>query len=654
MPTSPTDAIRETLRARVRDLYTVQLAEVLLEFPPRLDLGDLAAPAAFDLARALKRAPRQIAGEILAGMPAIPGVERIEIAGGGYLNFFFDRPAIPRALLAGLAAPGRPVVPAEKVIVEHTNINPNKAAHIGHLRNAVLGDTLVRLLRHSGRRVEVQNYIDDTGVQVADLVVGFIHLCGVRSLEALEASIPSSMRFDYFCWDLYSSVTEFYESDPSRAALRAETLKRMEEGDGLESELARNVAPRIVRCHLKTMERIGVRYDLLPWESHIIGMKFWAQAFELLKSKGAVRLERDGDRRGCWIMDLPASGDSAPEDAKIIVRSNGTVTYVGKDIAYQLWKLGLLGRDFLYRKFDADPGGGTLWTTTVEGAEARHPEFGRGDRVYNVIDVRQSYLQRVVQQGLRALGHEEAADRSHHFSYEMVALSPSCAKALGLPVAAEDEGRSHIEMSGRRGYGVKADDLVDALLAAARKEVILRNPDAGEAAEDTAAKVAIGALRYFMIKYTRNKIIAFDFDEVLSFEGETGPYLLYSVVRARNIFNKMASKEGFDPCRIDEMASRVDFSFLKEGPIDDHWELLSHLARFDDAVEQAIRTLEPSIVARYAFSLAQKFNHFYHQFPVMHEPDPNVKSARILLTHLFLEYQTRALDLMGMQVPARM
>jgi len=654
MATSPQQAFRDALRARILELYEVDRSDMTIEFPPNLTLGDLATPIAFELARILKRKPRTIAEEILREMPAVPGIERLEVAGGGYLNVFFDRPAMVRLLLADLEASHAPEPGSEKVIVEHTNINPNKAAHIGHLRNAVLGDTLVRILRRGGRRVEVQNYIDDTGVQVADLVVGFIHLLGLASVEAVEGAVAADSagtppRLDYFCWDLYARVTRFYDDDKSRLSLRAETLRRMEEREGLEAEIASWLAPRIVRCHLDTMRRVGVSYDLLPWESHIIGLKFWARAFELLKERGAIRFVTDGDRAGCWVMDLPAVGDDLPEDPKIIVRSNGTVTYVGKDIAYQLWKTGLLGSDFNYRRFGTGPD--AVWSTSVEPGEREHPAFGSADRVYNVIDVRQSYLQRVVQQGLRALGHGQAADRSHHFSYEMVALSPACARELGIEV--EDE-RAHVEMSGRRGYGVKADDLIDALIEAARREVVQRTPDVGTEAVAIATRVAVGALRYFMIKFTRNKVIAFDFNEVLSFEGETGPYLLYSVVRARNIFNKMSLREGFERRRMDAVVSQADFTFLNRDPVDDHWELLVLMSRFDDVIEQAIRSLEPSLLARYAFTLAQRYNHFYHQFPVMQESDPGRKSARIVLTHLFLECQQRALDLMGIEIPERM
>ncbi|MGH9869301.1 MAG: arginine--tRNA ligase [Candidatus Polarisedimenticolia bacterium] len=653
MSTAIQSAVRTALAGRVRDLFGVDAGSVTLEFPPSLEMGDLACPIAFDLARALKKSPRTIASSLVEGMPNVAGVARWEIAGAGYINVFLDRARVPAALIEDLARPRQPEPGAEKVIVEHTNINPNKAAHIGHLRNAVLGDTLVRLLRHAGRRVEVQNYIDDTGVQVADLVVGFIHLREARSLQDVDRlAAAHGGPFDYACWDLYAEVGTFYEQDPSRRELRARTLKLMEDGEGLEAELARHLAPRIVRCHLKTMERLDVRYDLLPWESHIIEMKFWARTFELLKKTGAIRFVEEGERKGCWIMDLPGEGDAAAEEAKIIVRSNGTVTYVGKDIAYQLWKLGLLGVDFPYTPFHAYGDGEILWSTSATAGAADHPSFGAGRRVYNVIDVRQSYPQRVVQQGLRALGHTDAADRSHHFAYEMVALSAATAKDMGLAGQDEETGR-HVEMSGRRGYGVKADDLLDTLHAHALKEVLSRTPDAGAQAGTTAARVAVAALRYFMLKFTRNKIIAFDFKEALSFEGETGPYLLYSVVRATNIFSKMAEREGFDPARVPEMAAQVDFSFLA-GAVDDHWELLSQMTRFDDMVDQAIRTLEPSVVARYAFTLAQRFNHFYHQFPVMQEPDANLKAARVVLTWLFLRHQRAALDLMGIQAPPRM
>ncbi|MBI3448102.1 MAG: arginine--tRNA ligase [Acidobacteria bacterium] len=646
------DEIRASVLARARALYGVDPPEMAMEYPPRAEMGDVASPLAFELAKQLKRNPRAIATEIAAGLPLPGSVAKCEPAGGGFLNFHLKRELVPARLRASLLAPAAPAGERDgKIIVEHTNINPNKAAHIGHLRNAVLGDTLVRLLKHSGRRVEVQNYIDDTGVQVADLVVGFVHL---RKMTLDEVRGVDG-RFDYYCWDLYSEVTAFYEGDRARLDLRSTALKHMEEGIAPEAPLARYVADRIVRCHLRTMERIGVRYDLLPWESHILAMRFWAKAYEKLKATGAVRRVDEGARAGCWIMDMPSVDDGQGDEAKIIVRSNGTVTYVGKDIAYQLWKFGLLGADFGYTPFETRPDAGILWSTTAADGSEAHPPFGSAREVYNVIDVRQAYLQRVVAQGLRALGHGPEADRSIHFAYEMVALSPACARSLGYAVEEGADARA-VEMSGRRGYGVKADDLLDALEREARAEVARRSPSL-EAAEidDIARKVALAALRYFMIRFTRNRVIAFDFEEVLSFEGETGPYILYSIVRAGNILNKLREREGTlagtDPAAIFD---RADWGLLGASPVDDHWELLALLSRFDEMVAAALRTQEPSSFGRYLFIVAQKFNHFYHQFPVLQEPDPGRRAARAAITWLFRETMTRGCGLLGFSVPHRM
>ena len=540
--------VRAALAAHIRQHYQ-QDVTIVTEKPPRIEMGEVATPVCFELAKRLKRAPRQIAQEIAVQLPPIEGVERVEVAGGGYVNFYFSRAAFLAAALkeadrarAG-AAPDAP-----KCIVEHTNINPNKAAHIGHLRNAALGDTFVRVLRRAGQRVEVQNYIDNTGVQVADVVIGFLHIA--KKTPAEVRALAAEPKFDYYCWDLYASVTHFFEEDKTRLALRGEMLKSIEEGAGEAAEMADIVAPAIVRCHLRTMERLGIEYDLLPRESEILHLKFWDAAFELLKQRNAIHLAGSGKNAGCWVMRMndgprtPADASGEDDDAKIIVRSNGTVTYVGKDIAYQLWKFGLLGRDFHYEKFHTYPDGHTLWASVSTGGDPAAPAFGRATIVYNVIDARQAYLQNVVAAGLRALGYDEQADRSIHFSYEIVALTPRCAAELGYTLSEEDAKKPYVEVSGRKGLGVKADDLLDRLEAAARAEVDERHPDTPDVERAAIAHtIAIGALRYFLLKFTRTATIAFDFKDALSFEGETGPYCQYAVVRARNIFRKLRDQQ---------------------------------------------------------------------------------------------------------------
>jgi len=651
----------------VRESYQVSLDPPGFLFPPSPDLGDLALPVAFDLAKLTRKAPRLLAGELAEILSGVPGLQKVEVAGGGYVNLFFHRPGYARLLLEDLA--GAPAAPSGgKVIVEHTNINPNKAAHIGHLRNATLGDTLARCLRFLGRRVEVQNYIDDTGVQVADLIIGIttmekLDLDGVRRLEAeLERT---GVPLDHYCWDLYSRVTEMYEqtAEPPtpgekslKERLRGEMLHAMEEGSSPVAKIASYLADKIVRRHLATMERIGVRYDLLPRESDILAHKFWDKAFERLKATGKVTFAREGKSSGCWVMDLSGSEEFAnlTEGEKILVRSNGTVTYVGKDIAYQLWKFGLLGADFHYRPYLTYPRGGLLWTTSSEG-EPEHPPFGSGETIYNVIDVRQSYLQKIVVESLRLLGAEAQAQRSIHFAYEMVALSPRCAGEMGITVEEDDRQRPFLEMSGRKGIGVKADDLLDNLIRRAEDEVRLRNADLPEETlAEVSRSIAVGALRYYMLRFTRNKVIAFDFADALSFDGETGPYVQYALVRSAGILGKVAGALGMAGDELPRWAAEADLAFLEKDAACDEWDLLSVMGRHRMLTEQAVAGLEFSSLAKYAFVLAQKFNGFYHRNPVLQEPDPNRQRGRVLVTYLFRRQMTSLLERMGIPVPSLM
>jgi len=650
--------VRVALKTHISRRYQQEVA-VVTERPPRLEMGELATPVCFELAKRLKRAPRQIAQEIASELPAIEGIERVEIAGGGYVNFYFSRAAFFGATLSGAAAPAPAPSPnTPKCIVEHTNINPNKAAHIGHLRNAVLGDTLVRLLRRAGQRVEVQNYIDNTGVQVADVVVGFLYLAP-QTIEQVRG-LAAQPKFDYFCWDLYARVSRFLEEDKSRLALRGETLKSIEEGHGAAAEIAEAVAPAIVRCHLRTMERLGVQYDLLPRESEILHLKFWEAAFEHLKQRGAVHLAPSGKNAGCWVMSLndatEASADAADEDAKVIVRSNGTVTYVGKDIAYQLWKFGLLGRDFHYHKFHVYPDNHVLWSSTAAGGDAGAPAFGHAATVYNVIDARQAYLQNIVVAGMRALGFSEQADRSIHFSYEIVALTPRCAAELGYTLSDEDAARPYVEVSGRKGLGVKADDLMDRLEAAAKVEVDQRHPEEPELERaNIAHTIAIGALRYFLLKFARNTVIAFDFEDALSFEGETGPYCQYAVVRARNIFRKLREQQAdFDWAALDAVDTNTAARLFAGPGGNSFWELVMLAGSLGTQIEAAVAVQEPAFIAKYAFQLAQAFNIFYHQHRIIAEEDAAKKIFLLQVARVVEQQLVHALNLLGIASPEKM
>ena len=643
--------IEITVSNVVTALYGVTAA-VSAEQPRESSFGDLALPAAFQLAKQLKRPPRAIAQEIAEKLGTLPGVSTLEIAGNGYINVRFDRGIYAAALLNPQASTERQEAGEGKYVVEHTNINPNKAAHIGHLRNAVLGDSFVRMLRATGRQVEVQNYIDNTGVQVADVVVGF-HYLEKKTPTDVRSLIESGGRFDYLCWDLYAKTSAYYHEHPPALAWREEVLHAIETGQEPLAELGHVVADAIVLAHLATMGRLGIRYDVLPRESEILHLKFWAAAFELLKQRQAIYLETEGKNRGCWVMPAAAfSTDSEAEDGKVIVRSNGTVTYVGKDIAYQLWKFGLLGKDFYYRPLMQYPDGHTVWVSTDEPAGRETPSFGRASQVYNVIDSRQSYLQDVVVAGLRALGFEAQARRSVHFSYEMVALSPRCCAELGIQLSEEDRRRPYVEVSGRKGLGVKADDLVDKLIETAWREVASRHPEApAEEQRRVATAIAIGALRYFLVKYTRNVVIAFDFQEALSFEGETGPYVQYAAVRARNILRKL--EERGEP--VPDFQAELDTGSLAlQLAAEDFWQLLLAASKAGAAIERAVQNGEPAHVAKYAFQLAQAFNTFYHDYPVLTEPNREKKVFLLWMTDYFRAQLERTLWILGISVPEYM
>jgi arginyl-tRNA synthetase len=650
----------EHLRSVLAAKYDLQLETIPLEIPPEVKFGELATPIAFELARKLRKAPKVIAAEIVAALGQLNGFSSFEIAGAGYINAHLDRAVGVRK--TANAEAGSQASSGIHSLVEHTSINPNKAAHVGHLRNAILGDTFVRLLRAAGQKVDVQNYIDNTGVQVADVVVGFLHLEGKSLADArllLDELKQNGERIDYYCWDLYAKTSQWYTSgtdqeNGARKKLRYDTLHEIEHVGNETAAVAELISTAVLRRHLETMLRLDIEYDFLPRESEILHLKFWESAFEQLKQTGVLYFENEGKNKGCWVMTRPgaeiAEGD-LNEDAKVIVRSNGTVTYVGKDIAYHLWKFGLLGKDFGYKPFFTYPDH-ECWISAEKGDEP-HPHFGGAQAIYNVIDARQSDPQANVIQALRGMGYTEQADRYTHFSYEMVALTPRCAVELGYDVSDEDLARPYIEVSGRKGFGVKADDLIDKLIVATRAEVDARQTGRDEAERQLIAKqIAIGALRYFMLKFTRNSVIAFDFKDALSFEGETGPYIQYAVVRARNIFRKADTTP---EAELAKLAGLAEFgAFLEGEDAEDIWALWLRAARRTLVLEQCIATSEPAYLAKHAFQLAQEFTNFYHKHHILTEEEPARKTFLLATAAVALRELVLALSWLGIESPEAM
>jgi arginyl-tRNA synthetase len=675
--------LRQRIRAAALELFGVELDQINADAPPRAELGDFAFPVSFELAKLIKQgtgvklAPRAIADQLKGVLEGVEEVSRVEIAGAGYINVFFDR----AKLLSFFASPTSRTSAVDngdkpKKMVEHTSINPNKAAHIGHVRNAVLGDTFVRILKAAGERVEVQNYIDNTGVQVADVVVGFMHLekMNLDEIKVLDASLPPERPFDYYCWDLYTKVGLFYrdgqptaELNSERIKLRNDVLHALEEGNNPTAELADYVATRNVECIVDTMERLGIRYDLLARESDILHLHFWERAFELMKSSGVIRFEGEGRHAGCWVMPFEShTGTDEHESDKIIVRSNGTVTYTGKDIAYQLWKLGKLGLDFHYQLFRNYADGQPLWVTTTDPdaekkAPVARPQFGGGVTVYNVIDSRQSYPQEIVARGVAAVVPEIGEEASVHFGYEMVALSPAACEELGIELSPEDRRRPFIEMSGRKGLGVKADDLINRLESDALREVDSRHAEVSAAEKKaTAHEIAVGALRYFLLKFTRNSVIAFDFGEALSFEGETGPYCQYAAVRANSIFRKLTTEARDEAVQLiaktstdSDLQTKVTEA-LSGDTGTEIWSLVMLAERLDEVIAQCGVSAEPANLAKYTFNLAKAFNLFYHRHRIIAEEDTTRKSVLIAAADITRNRLTAALTTLGINVPERM
>ncbi len=656
------------LKAVLGEQFNLNVSELdpavfAVEQPPDLAFGEYALPAALKLARALRKSPKVIAEEIAAALTPLEGFTRFEVAGAGYINARLDRASLMKTLAAYHQKPRTSI---DNVLVEHTSINPNKAAHIGHLRNAILGDTFVRLLRAAGHLVAVQNYIDNTGVQVADVVVGFGHLekKGKADVEALIAGSGGGSRksFDYLCWDLYARVSQWYSegTDSEQAAkkkLRLDTLHLIEQGGNATAELAEVISTAVLRRHLETMARLGIEYDFLPRESEILHLKFWESAFEKLKATGVLYEETEGKNKGCWVMRRPKSefssevNEGPDEDAKVIVRSNGTVTYVGKDIAYHLWKFGLLGKDFGYKPFHKYPSH-ECWISCEQG-EAVHPHFGGVRAIYNVIDSRQSDPQSNVIQALRGMGHNAEADRYTHFSYEMVALTPRYAEELGYTVSDEDKKKPYIEVSGRKGFGVKADDLMDLMIAASRGEILRRHVEwSEEQVSETARQIAYGALRYFMLRYTRNSVIAFDQKDALAIEGETGPYCQYALVRAKNIFRKAGVAPEAVLAEYAQSAGLNAILGSEEGG--DIWALLVRASKRIFVLEQALVASEPAYLAKHAFQLAQEFNNFYHKHRILTEENAAMKSLLLTVAAVVLREISATLKLMGIESPEAM
>ncbi len=603
--------LTETLQAAISEATTQLWPEVAIPpfdvvAPPSPEFGDLSTALPLTLAKLVLESPLMIAQKIQAQLQArsLEFIKEVTITSPGYVNFLVDFTALSHHLLPKILTQkhdyGASKEDRGKILVEHTAVNPNKAAHIGHLRNACLGDSVANILKVTGWQVEVQNYIDDTGVQVADVLVA------LENLPDKQGNEP----FDYFCWNIYTKIQKMYEVDTGLIARRKEILKLLEEGNNPTAQKGLEIANQIVNRHLQTFARLNIAYNLLVWERDIIDLGLWPTVFEQLKKKRLIKQPWRGVNKGAWIVEF----GKTEREHKILVRSNGAATYTAKDLAYQLWKFGLLPIDFEYfvrsRQWNNEPllttAGGTLGLISLEPAE-RH--FQEPDKVINVIDVRQSYPQEVIKETLAKLGYPEAATNSIHLDYNVVKLSLGAVKELGIH---PETDKTEYAMSGREGIGVKIDDLMDKI----EEKISAINP---HLLSTDVQNLAASTLRYYILRNRPHKEIIFDFDEALKTDGNTGVYLQYAYARSCNILNKV---EHWQPLS-NKLVVPADFT-------EEAKQLVQILESYSGILRKAEAELDPSLLTDYAFQLASQFAKFYEKNPVL-SADPETKNFRLHL-----------------------
>jgi len=588
--------------------------------------GDVSCNVAFLAAKTLKKRPNEIAQSISSQYEKHVGglVSKVEAHPSGYVNFYADSGKLGKIVITQSQKDDYGSIDVghgSKITVEHTSVNPNKALHIGHVRNVVVGDSIIRILQKAGYEINTLNYVDDSGLQVADILLGFTHL-------GFSQEPPVGQKFDHYCGDeVYVKTTEEYQKNPKLQEIRNQILKEIEDGNSETAKFASKITNRVLSEQLKTCWRLGVSYDCLNFESEIVRSKLWPQIFEKLKQMNLIKFESDGKNKGCWV--IIAEG----EEDKVLVRSNGTATYIAKDIPYAAWKLGLVEDPFYYKKYRDQPNGKTLYQTTLVPNESPKHNYS-SDKVITVIDSRQARLQNIITTLMAKFGANKK--EYIHLSYESVTLSSDTANSLGL-----DTGGKSTQMSGRKGLYVNADKILDTLEQKTLDETKKRNPDLRDDLLTKIAKnVAVATLRYEMIKQDLDKIITFDTTKSLSLEGDTASYIQYAYARASRIIEKSNLTPNFD----------AKFELLQ-----DQYEagLIKSIGKLDLAVQDAANNLSPKVIAKYCYSLAVSFNAFYEHVRVL-DAEPDLLNARICLVSAFQNCMQKALDLIGINTPARM
>ena len=587
------------------------------------EFGELYSNLPFVLAKKLKKNPIEIAENLVKNIKINKSIG-IEVQKPGYLNFRIDYKILCYESIKNTIKEPIKIInlgQGKKIILEHTSVNPNKALHIGHARNLFIGDALGKMLKKTGHQVTIMNYIDDSGLQIADIIVGFKY-------AKMNDEPPKNIKFDIYAGNnIYVKINQLYKEKPEFLEKRKHVLKELEKKSNIQN-YAKKITTRILKEQLQTAWRLGASYDLLVFESHIIFSKNWENIFEKMRKLKIVELETEGELAGAWIIKIK----NKEESDKVLVRSDGTSTYIAKDIVLASWKIGLIKDIFNYQIYDKQLNQKELWCTTLNQQKNIHPKFTNNNTAITIIDARQNRLQKIIQEILEELNNYKNLKKYLHLPYEVVTISKKTAISLGFKI----ENNKTIHMSGRKGIYINADTAVDFIKNKVIKETKSRNPEKSiNWINDTSEKISLAAFRYELLKQDLDKLIIFDFENSLRLDGETGPYLLYSYARASRIIEK----SGFEP--------KIDNNMSNSLNQDHEKNLVRTLSKLNLIIEESIRNTSPMRLSKFAFTLSSNFNLFYEKSNVLHEQNKDIKNARLALVHSFRNTIKLILEMLG-------
>ncbi len=624
--------------------YDINEKDINIEItePPLKEYGDFSCNLAFMLSKILKKNPFEIAKDIVNNI--LPNfkdkdnekslIETVSVEKPGFINFALDIKKFLKIFFSNM--PSITQMPKygniqELILIEHTSVNPNKALHVGHIRNAVIGDCLYRLLLSTGHNVKVLNYVDDSGLQVADIIVAFKYTEIPFGEENIDGT---TKKFDHYCGNyVYVKINEMYSTRPDLEIKRKIILKELENPNTEVSNFTQQIVKRVLRDQLKTCWDLKCHYDIVNFESQIIQSDLWNKIFKILKEKQIIQFETSGKNIGCWVFKSKTEGD------KVLVRSDSTITYFAKDIPYAIWKLGYIENPFELEFFSQQWDDTNLYQTTLKNRKRK--EISNEHQLINfdikkvitIIDYRQERLQSLLVEILIKLGIEKT--KYNYLGYEPVTLSNKTAELLGFNL----KNKKSTQMSGRKGIFIEADDALNLLMIKSCEEISKRNEHlSGREVSQIAKEIAISSIRYYFVKHDIGKMITFDINDSLSLEGDTGPYIQYSYARGKRIFNKIDNKNYYlDGIKLTDLDLDLDLTEI---------ELVKQLCKFSTTIKESVNNTDPKLVARFLFTLSTLFNNFYEESPILKEVE-NKKSIRIKILYSTLLIMENCMNIIG-------